>query len=138
MHLARLFSVNVISTVGRHRNISAEYVPRLLLAIFLHLCLIFNSFSHPIEELDHDDVMSFDDMAQSDDEVEDESQALFITYRESLSQLLEQCRPLRCIKKTCKSPPKEVIRFLGTAAIVCWVCFRVCFIAVMVSRGFAK
>ena len=77
-----------------------------------------------------DTVLSMEETEQSEDDdgaeegISSEACAgdsLFITYKESLSELLQGCRPQHCIRQTCSSTPTEVTKFVGTAAVVKWV-----------------
>ncbi|PIK62611.1 hypothetical protein BSL78_00507 [Apostichopus japonicus] len=88
--------------------------------------------SHPEQpaDLDLDTILSFAETDQSEDEDVDDGtgseacaeDTLFITYKESLLQLLKDCRPKSCVRESCQSPPQEVTKFVGTAVGVKWIC----------------
>ncbi|XP_071854279.1 uncharacterized protein [Apostichopus japonicus] len=88
--------------------------------------------SHPEQpaDLDLDTILSFAETDQSEDEDVDDGtgseacaeDTLFITYKESLLQLLKDCRPKSCVRESCQSPPQDVTKFVGTAVGVKWIC----------------
>ncbi|PIK38600.1 hypothetical protein BSL78_24563 [Apostichopus japonicus] len=88
--------------------------------------------SHPEQpaDLDLDTILSFAETDQSKDEDVDDGtgseacaeDTLFITYKESLLQLLKDCRPKSCVRESCQSPPQDVTKFVGTAVGVKWIC----------------
>lgn len=97
------------------------------------MSILFFSYSHPEQpaDLDLDTILSFAETDQSEDEDVDDGtgseacaeDTLFITYKESLLQLLKDCRPKSCVRESCQSPPQEVTKFVGTAVGVKWVRF---------------